>query len=220
MFAMKNIVNSTFVLALALSLTACQGGSPFADGTPEYGSAEASLVEGTPVAVGVLNFLNDASTTFEVLDHEVGLDRRAAWNISLYRDGADGLAGTSDDDLFDSVIELDAVYWVGPAGIARLEAYAIAYGWVPMGGDHLGVWEGLTFTVLDAENTLILANEAPRDLLDELLRMDRRAVDSIIAARPIASVAVLSELYWVGPVHLARLLQYAQKSEAPAKDQQ
>ena len=47
------------------------------------------VVEGSVEAVGLLDLVNHASTTFEVLDDEVPLDRRAAGNIIAHRDGGD-----------------------------------------------------------------------------------------------------------------------------------
>ncbi|MCA9622102.1 MAG: hypothetical protein KC731_23925, partial [Myxococcales bacterium] len=64
------------------------------------------------------------------LDDEVGLDKRAAENIIAHRDGADALPETSDDDLFESIAELDAVPYVGDTALALLAAYAVANGYL------------------------------------------------------------------------------------------
>jgi DNA uptake protein ComE-like DNA-binding protein len=70
----------------------------------------------------LLALVNSASVT--LLDLDVGLDARAAENIVAHRDGADGVAGSADDDWFDDVAELDAVAYVGEAAIAKLRSYA------------------------------------------------------------------------------------------------
>jgi hypothetical protein len=75
----------------------------------------------------VLDFINDESTTFELLDIDVGLDVRAATNIIAHRNGPDGVLGRGQDDLFDSKQELDDIYWVGPVGLAKIEAYVYGY---------------------------------------------------------------------------------------------
>ena len=58
------------------------------------------LVEATPGANGVLALVNDPSTTFELLDDDVGLDKRAA-------------RGLFEGRPYDSIKEMDAVKWVG-----------------------------------------------------------------------------------------------------------
>jgi DNA uptake protein ComE-like DNA-binding protein len=74
----------------------------------------------------LLAFLNRRDVTRETLVQEVGLTRRAAEGIIAHRDGPDGRFGTPDDDRFDSVQELDAVRWVGPASLERLRRYVAA----------------------------------------------------------------------------------------------
>ena len=106
-------------------------------------SAQLALTDGTPDAVGLLAFLNDPSTTVDVLDHEVPLDARAAKYLIAHRDGADGVFGTADDNLFDDVAEVDSVYWVGPKTINRIAEFAWAEGWTPVGDEHLGAWDGV-----------------------------------------------------------------------------
>ena len=71
--------------------------------------------EGTPEGVGLLDFINAADTTQNLLDYTVGLDRRAAGNLIAHRDGGDRKWGTSDDDFFQTVDEVDDVRFVGPA---------------------------------------------------------------------------------------------------------
>lgn len=73
----------------------------------------------------ILEFLNDAATTFEILDRDVGLDSRAAGNIISHRDGPDGIRGTSDDNPFDSMAELDRVGFVGPSAIEKIRNYVL-----------------------------------------------------------------------------------------------
>ena len=168
-------------------------------------TAQLALTDGTPEAVGLLAFLNDATTTLDVLDHRVPLNRRSARNLIHHRDGWDGVAGTRDDNLFDSVAEVDAVSWVGPSAMARLLGFALAQGWVPAEDETLGVWDGVSFTVAEADQTLAFANQASHDLLDHDLGLDRRAADSIVAAQPIGSIALVAGLYYVGAKALDRL---------------
>lgn len=108
------------MLAFALA----NGYAPGEDGTGEDGVSEEVEI------LAMLAFVNDAATSEELLDDDVGLDARAARNIVAHRDGADAVVGTEDDDLFDDVAELDAVSYVGQSALGRLRAYAAAHGWI------------------------------------------------------------------------------------------
>ncbi len=168
-----------------------------------------SIDEGTPEAIGLLSFLNDAGTTMAVLDDDVPLDRRAAGNLISHRNGGDDTYGTSDDDLFGSVAEVDAVRWVGPKSLDRLLSYADSLGYVPSGEETLGTWDRVSFSVNEAEWTLFVVNDEEAETLDVTVALDSRAVDSIMAARPIASVEDLAGLYYVGTSALEKILDFA-----------
>lgn len=176
------------LLALSLFAAACAA-------EPEVDSAEQSLSDGTPDGVGLLAFLNDPATSFDLLDIAVALDRRAAENLIAARP-------------FESVDEVDAVRWVGPSAMGKLIAYARDAGWVPTGDDVLGVYDGVPFTVNQADRALALVNDESEAVLDDDVGLDPRAVNSILAARPVASVMELSELYWVGGSMLTRIRDY------------
>jgi alpha-tubulin suppressor-like RCC1 family protein len=90
------------------------------------GKADGFISEGSPEALGVLAVVNTLST--DELDDVVGLDGRAAINITRHRDGA--TASASDDDLFDTLTELDAVSYVGPVAFGKLLDYAKDNGFI------------------------------------------------------------------------------------------
>ncbi len=167
--------------------------------------SESLVANGTPEAIGLIQFLNAPTTTIAVLDNQVPLDRRAAENLIAHRNGPDGLLGTGDDDLFDNVDEIDLVKWVGKTALQRLLAFVNSHGWVPAGDDLLGVWDGVAFSVNEAEAVLAFVNSASRSELDDDLGLDRRAVTSILDARPIESILQLSGLYYVGRTALVIL---------------
>ncbi|MEZ4316233.1 MAG: hypothetical protein R3F61_01965 [Myxococcota bacterium] len=194
-------------------LAAC---APFSGvGGPVGGDAsDLALVSGSPEAIGVLALLNDASTTLPVLDDDAALDARAARNLIAHRDGADGVFGTSDDDPFDTIDEVDAVPRVGPATLAQLAEFAGSQGFVPSADDQLGVFDGVPFTVAEADATLALANEADHAWLDDTLGLDRRAADGIVDARPIATMSDLAAVPYVGESAL-RALKSAATVELP-----
>ncbi len=181
-------------------LIGCVMGGPALES--ELGTSEAALIEGTPDAVGVLALVNDPATTLEILDDDVRLDRRAAKSIVAARPIA-------------TLADLDALYWVGPQTLERLTVWAQNWGWVPKGDELLGSFEGVEFTVDEAAATLLLCNTASYERLDDTLALDARAAESIVTARPLASLAQLSDLYWIGRVHVENLKAYANASPPP-----
>jgi hypothetical protein len=190
------------VIALLGVLAASACGQDIAS---QDAATTATMPDGTPAAVGVVRLVNDGTTDLAILDVDANLDRRAAEGILELRDGADGVLGTHDDQLFDRVSQVDGVPWVGPSALSKLKAYASSHGFVPSGDDELGVYDGVTFTVAEASATVALANDASESQLDDDLGLDSRAVQSIVNARPILSTLQLSELYYVGASALTKL---------------
>ena len=207
---------STFVVfGTACSQTGGDSGGDtlrFDDDLVELDPARSSW-EGTPEGVGLVEFINDEATTFEVLDITVGLDRRAAGNLIAHRDGGDRAWGTTDDDIYNTVDEIDAVRFVGPRTIDRMVGYAAKSGWVPGAEDILGIYDGVSFTVDQAEATLALTNSLTIDELDHDLGLHARAAESIALAQPIATVDELSRLYYVGRSALTELKALATASD-------
>jgi hypothetical protein len=187
-----------------LGLSACAVDSDLPADLQEATGARSSW-DGTPEGVALIDFLNTESTTTTVLDDEVPLDRRAAGNLIAHRDGGDRAYGTSDDDLYNNIAEVDAVRWVGPKTIERMIDYVARQGLIPNDNDLLGSWDDVSFTVAEAEATLAFANKASYDLLDIDLELDRRAASSIIAAQPVESIEHLAGLYYVGNTALSTL---------------
>ncbi len=183
------------------------------DGKADFGEAQTFLTDGTPEGVGVLRLLNDRQTSLQTLDIDARMNRRAATGLIAHRNGDDGVAGTRDDDRFDTIDEVDAVRYVGPTAMGRLVAYAHVAALVPEGDELLGTYDRVPFSVDQAEATLTLVNTASRQMLDIDLALNRRAVASIMSARPIASVMELSRLYYVGASALNIL-----KSHRPAPE--
>jgi hypothetical protein len=99
-----------------------------------YGSYTGSVQAGE---LGVLALVNDRTTDLELLDIDCELRADAARNILAHRDGEDGAANTSDDDLFDDLAELDGVSRVGPSALGLLEDCADRLGFVPSEEDVL-----------------------------------------------------------------------------------
>lgn len=205
--------------ALVLALAGCTA-APDLDATDDTigGKADSAVaaLEGTREGDGVLRLLNDLEgTTFVFLDDDVALDRRAAANLIEHRDGADGDPGTGDDDLFQTIEEVDDVPWVGPAALERLAEFALLNDYVPADDTVRGTYDGVELTYGEAALVLEFANTATEATLREA-SVPSRAVASILAARPIASIGALADLYWVGPATLGHLLAAVAEPAGPA----
>ena len=174
--------------------------------------------QGTAEGVGLLAFINDKGTTFDLLDKTVGLDRRAAGNLVAHRDGGDRIWSSTDDDIYNTVDEIDAVRFVGPRSIDRMVDYAARNGWVPGSEDILGVYDGVFFTVEEAEQTLALTNSLNEYELDQGLRLHSTAAESIVLAQPIATIDQLARLYYVGGSALSKLKYHAGLNDKVVQD--
>ena len=206
-------VYCVFACVLALGFTACgdmnEEGVTVVFDNELAGTVSHNLVEGSPDAVGILNFLNSSETNFEVLDIDARLDKRSAKGLIHHRNGPDGILGTWDDSLFESVEEVDAIKWVGTKTIQRILGYAAELGFVPVAGDLLGVYDNVSFSVRDAGDVLDLANNVSYEGLD--LFLNRRAARSIVADRPFASIEALAAARYVGRSALESLKAEAAK---------
>ena len=171
-----------------------------------------SALRFTPEEVGVLRLLNVPTTNVSLLDIDASLDLRAATNLIARRDGADGRPGTRDDVLYENLAEVDAVSYVGPSAINKLITFAESRGLVPGPNDVLGVFDTVAFSVAEANDTLDLVNEASEATLDNEVGLDPRAVRSILAARPIDTMAQLAGLYYVGPTAMRNLRAFTAAS--------
>ena len=135
------------------------------------GSLEADLI------VRAANALS-----FETLDAEVGLDRRAADNLVYVRSGPDLVDGTDDDTPFETLAAVDAVPFVGPAALEAMLAYADAL-WGPE--EVHGIDEGSE----DALRILDLANRASHEVL-----ADEVGLSWIVACRIVERRAGADEI--------------------------
>ncbi len=179
---------SVLVAALAF-VAAC------ASTDDDVASVERAVVQdGTPQAAAVLTVAN--LQPYAVLNEAVGLDRRAATSIVDHRP-------------FATFAALDVAPYVGPHAIDLLLAYAVSHGQVGPGGAPvvLGVEEGSR----NARSILKMANHLSLALLDANsgVGLDHRAAEGIVAQRPLASLAALAAVPYVGQSAFERLLAYA-----------
>ncbi|HJL19463.1 MAG TPA: proprotein convertase P-domain-containing protein [Sandaracinaceae bacterium LLY-WYZ-13_1] len=197
-------------LAPLLVLAGCAE-TPPAEVDPDLGKADGDGVsvgtlEHTAAGVGILGLLNEPSTDVALLDER--LDRRAAENLIAHRDGPDGVfeegARGSDDDPFDRVAEVDDVYWVGYAALRALRDLAFELDFVPGPNGLLGEYDGVPFTVEEAERALYHANYLSEDEL-RAIGLNATMIESLVEARPIPNIGVLAELFFIGPATLEKL---------------
>jgi phosphatidylserine/phosphatidylglycerophosphate/cardiolipin synthase-like enzyme len=119
---MARLSGSALLLALVTAVFGCTDVEieDAEDASFPDGKADGGIAEGSPEAIGVLALVNDAAETAASLRSGAHLTSRVAKNIASHRDGADGIAGTADDDRYDTLAELDKVPFVGPATLAAL----------------------------------------------------------------------------------------------------
>ena len=106
----------------ALLVLGCVDAEQSPDGIDEVGidgKADGSQLDECETAQ-VLELLNGGITAAEL--EEAGVHARAANGLAAYRDGADGVFGTEDDDLFDTIDEVDEAAYVGRTAFAQLKA--------------------------------------------------------------------------------------------------
>ena len=191
-------------MSILLSLLACTGATQRQP--QDLADQAARVADGSADAIGMLAFLNDAGTDLALLDDDVALDSRAAGAIIDWRDGDDAVQGSSDDRSYTTMEQLDARYYVGDSAMNKIQAYALDAGFVPTDdADYLGTWDGVAFTLGEANSVLALSNDTGETYLDDTLGLDSRAVSSIMDARPIATVQELAGLYYVGTSALETL---------------
>ena len=132
---------TSLALLASITLAACGGATTVGDDPLDgenagFGSGKADgLTPGSDEADAVLALVNDPEVDLEILDIDARLHKTAATNIINHRNGADGIVGTGDDDMFDDLAELDAIKFVGPAALSRLLEYAIAEGYLQTSDD-------------------------------------------------------------------------------------
>jgi len=163
---------AVFLSALAMGLAAC-GDGPVDD---EWDVSTLASMKSGLIQDAVLAVVNDPAVGFELLDDDVGLDRRAAAGVIAHRDGPDGEFGTADDNLFDEIDELDAIRYVGRVALRRIELYALAYGYDDM-------------VISDADRRVLQFLNGPEltfEELDDVVRLNRRAAASLYDFRAAA----------------------------------
>ena len=130
------------VLAAFCALApACMTDAGVEDGADDAflsGKADGGVDPGSPEALGVLALVNAPTTTAGTLKAACHVTSRVDHNVITHRDGPDGVLGTADDDLFDTLAEVDAIKYIGPVTLNALVECARDHGLVTEGA-HIDV---------------------------------------------------------------------------------
>lgn len=118
---------ATLPLALVTPFAACVADDGGEDGESPDGIDEVAVGDGKAdgqltdcETKQLLGYLNNGVSADALL--EAGVHRRAARNLTTYRDGIDGVYSTGDDNTFDTLAEVDGVSYVGPTAFAQMTA--------------------------------------------------------------------------------------------------
>ena len=195
---MRHIALPVVVVVVAVAAALAGGGAA------DFDDADATVDTAALDADSIVAFVNGPDATDDVLVRDVGLQRRTAASIVAHVRGGDGLLGTADDHLVQSLAELDAVKYVGPATLAALDAYVHT-----LTPGATVIVEGVQLTAADVAAMLSLANTAAQSTLDVDVGLDARAAAAIVAGRPFADVAHLAAASYVGASALTHLRDYA-----------
>jgi DNA uptake protein ComE-like DNA-binding protein len=169
------------------------------DATPSVYAATLSPSD----SAAVLALVNYPGTDVDLLDTQVGLDSRAARGIIAHRNGADGIAPSSDDVPFTTIADLDAIPYVGDSAFTKLTAWADAH---PQPAPE--TVEGVAFAGWESQSVVWGVNNLDRSVLDGFL--DARAATGLVAKRPFTSVAQMGPVAYVGTAALRALHDHAQ----------
>jgi hypothetical protein len=158
---------------VVLVLSACAGDATKEDGSDDSflgGKTDAAgIVEGSAIALAVLQVANQA--TAAELEADGRLTAPTASEIAAHRAGADGALDTADDDRFETLVELDAVPFVGPVAFAKLVEYATALGFLTFDWRTELRWAGWS-----ADRPTVCTITAPADAAELRLMIDTAAL--------------------------------------------
>ncbi|HIN85639.1 MAG TPA: hypothetical protein EYN06_04080 [Myxococcales bacterium] len=162
----------------------------------------------------LLDFVNDSGATLVFLDDSVGLNSLAANKIIAHRDGPDGAPGTADDDLFDTIEELDAVPYVGASALAKLFAFAPFWASMPKGPPKAAQFlnhESVTVAYLTSQ--VGLKTPAASGLIGHRNGPDGEL--GTVDDDPFDTLNEVDAVKYVGSVTLGLLVDHAEQWVAP-----
>ncbi|MEZ4471173.1 MAG: hypothetical protein R3F60_10310 [bacterium] len=197
---MKTTLLCLAAVVATTALTAC-GGDLDAHSDP-FARLQAIEVDDAEAA-GIVRVANEVSQT--VLDVDIGLDARAAYNIVHRRE----VFGE-----FKTLAEVDAVAYVGESALEKLRAWALSEGYVTPAGVPGTVVNGVIEGSYVGLGILAVANQADLATLDDAVGLDARAAAAIDADRaargPFRDLGRLDALPYVGVSAFSKLAAHAE----------
>jgi len=157
----------------------------------------AGITEGSQTAIGVLKVANETSKAILAAKSGVNLGSKTAGSIVKARAGKDGKEGTSDDVKFTTLVQLDAVSYVGPAAFAKMVTYAQTMGFIadstnPMSGQATRMpWSGYWWSMLNAELALGWDDGKGRKVWSE---NEARAFDKCLESYSVSCIALIKDM--------------------------
>jgi hypothetical protein len=121
-----------FSMASLATTAACSGAHAQNDGESSSGALtdwfrDLGIKDNSPDAIAMLAVVNDRTIDAEAFVSRVGLKVRTAEAIVDTRNGPDGVAGTADDENFESLAEIAAQPGMDTEGATHLRDFARTY---------------------------------------------------------------------------------------------
>jgi len=129
---MKTTATLASLAFLGAALPGCAVAELDGDPVDDIGAPFPAGPEAPEPSRAILALLNDPAVDEVELDVDAGLNSIAAFYLMDHRNGDDGVSGTADDRLFDTLSQVDRIKYVGPVALERLSRYALTHGY---GGD-------------------------------------------------------------------------------------
>ena len=140
------------LISIVALTTSCELGAETA-ATSSSTAAQAHVVElSSDEGAAIVRLLNYGGTDLDDL-RLAGLERSTAFALLAHRDGTDERFGTADDNLFESIGEALEVGTPSPEELASLADTATLAGWTPGQDPGVGTFNGVRFTLSEAEQT-------------------------------------------------------------------
>ena len=190
---------------LIVGLSGCIFDGPMTEASQEFDVwIEEELAVSHSTGEGILRLVNDPTVDSYYLEVEGGISAVAAENVVAHRQGADGLDGTSDDDPFDNLFELDGVRYVDTLTLISLGELAQDLDLIPA-----LILEGVPFSHDEQNRTLLFANFATFHELDAGASLDVRAVEGLVHGRPYEELLEVAERPFIGPSSLQSMRDFS-----------
>lgn len=130
---MKHLFAAALITAFSVSCASTDDtASPDGEFERAFADGKADGQWGSCQTEKLLQILNNTATTSDDLKSR-GVHTRAANSIIAARNGKDALAGTADDVVFEDLVQVDDVSWVGPSAMTELFSIVADLCVVPVG---------------------------------------------------------------------------------------